>query len=502
MNQQQVVSPPQLISQDQIARRFMTKLAWLMAGGMFIDGFVLGYLGALMPSITADLHLSTTWQGLIGAASLIGIFFGAPIGGYFSDRFGRKPLFMIDLFIFFICSIGQFFASDPYTLFIARLLMGVAIGIEYAVGWPMLAEFAPARLRGKLLILTETSWFVGYLVSYTLSFIMIENHIASWNVILGISAIPSLIVLLMRSGIPESPRWLMSKGRKEEASRIAHKYFTEEDKNDILNQKHANVGQKTSFFDLFKSKNIKGTTLVSIYFIGTSAPYFAIGVFIPMILEKLGLQDGIKGGLFLNTFAVFGTLAAVLLIERVSRRKMAILPILVCTIALVVVALAANHPTWILIGFLVFAFANAITAGMISVIPGEVLRPEISCSGTGFAAAMSRIGAAIGVFLMPMFVAAHGAALAVWIAAGVCLIATVITYLFMPETKGDIGLMHPLQQFHESLLQLLTSMQCASQDAHLLKLRYSHIDVLQPLQHLHLQYLHEPLSQKLCQLLD
>ncbi|MDQ9820143.1 MFS transporter, partial [Acinetobacter bereziniae] len=83
-------------------------------------------------------------------------------------------------------SIGQFFASDPYTLFIARLLMGVAIGIEYAVGWPMLAEFAPARLRGKLLILTETSWFVGYLVSYTLSFIMIENHIASWNVILGI----------------------------------------------------------------------------------------------------------------------------------------------------------------------------------------------------------------------------------------------------------------------------------------------------------------------------
>lgn len=97
MNQQQVVSPPQLISQDQIARRFMTKLAWLMAGGMFIDGFVLGYLGALMPSITADLHLSTTWQGLIGAASLIGIFFGAPIGGYFSDRFGRKPLFMIDL---------------------------------------------------------------------------------------------------------------------------------------------------------------------------------------------------------------------------------------------------------------------------------------------------------------------------------------------------------------------------------------------------------------------
>ncbi|WDZ52142.1 MFS transporter [Acinetobacter vivianii] len=436
MNQDQIISQNRLVTQDQKARRFMVKLAWLMAGGMFIDGFVLGYLGSLMPSITADLQLSMTWQGLIGAASLIGIFFGAPVGGYFSDRFGRKPMFMLDLFIFLICSIGQFFASDPYTLFIARFFMGVAIGIEYAVGWPMLAEFAPARIRGKLLILTETAWFVGYLISYAIGYIMIDQKIASWNVILGISAIPSLIILLMRRGVPESPRWLMSKGRKEEATKIAQEYFNEEDKQDILNQKHENIGQATNFFDLFKSKNIKSTILVSIYFIGTSAPYYAIGVFIPLILEKLGLQDGIKGGLFLNTFAVFGTLLAVVLIERVSRRKMAILPILICTVALAVVALAADHPTWILIGFLVFAFANAVTASMISVIPGEVLRPEISCSGTGFAAAMSRIGAAIGVFLMPMFIASHGAALAVWIAAGVCLVATIITFLFMPETKG------------------------------------------------------------------
>ena len=432
------ISIPQshIITQEQKAHRFMVKLAWLMAGGMFIDGFVLGYLSSLMPVITADLHLNTTWQGLIGAASLIGIFFGAPIGGYFSDRFGRKPLFMIDLFIFLICSIWQFFISDPYTLFIARLLMGVAIGIEYAVGWPMLSEFAPARIRGKLLVATEISWFIGYLASYILGFVMIEHQLASWNVILGISAIPSLIVLLLRRGIPESPRWLMSKGRKQKAAQIAEQYFNEEDKNDILNQKHENVGKNTSFFDLFKSKNVRGTILVTTYFIGTSAPYYAIGVFIPMILEKLGMQDGIKGGLFLNIFAVFGAITTVLLIERISRRKMTIIPVVMCTLALAAVALAGNHSTLILIGFLVFAFSNAITASMISVIPGEVLRPEISCSGTGFGAAMSRIGAAIGVFLMPMFVANYGAAPAVWGAVVVSLVATIIAYLFMPETKG------------------------------------------------------------------
>ncbi len=422
--------------QGQKARRFIIKFAWLMAGGMFIDGFVLGYIGALMPSITADLQLSTTWQGLIGAASLIGIFFGSPIGGYLADRFGRKPMFTFDLFIFLVCSIGQFFTSDPYTLFIIRLFMGIAIGIEYAVGWPMLAEFAPARIRGKLLALTETSWFVGYLASYTISFIMIEQHIGNWNIILGLSAIPSLIVLVLRLGMPESPRWLMSKGRKAEATKIAQEYLSEEDQQDVLNQRHENIGKTSGFSDLFKAKNIKGTILLSMYFFGMAVPYYALGTFIPMVLEKLGMHNGIAGGLFLNTFAVFGTIAAVILIERISRRNVALMPFVLSTIALVVVALSEDSPTLIIIGFLVYAFVSAAAAAVLSVIPGEVLRPEVSGLGTGFATAFSRVGAAIGVFWMPQLIAEHGAITAVWLAAGICLITTVVTYLFMPETKG------------------------------------------------------------------
>lgn len=426
----------QMTIQGHKARRFIIKFAWLMAGGMFIDGFVLGYIGALMPSITADLQLSTTWQGLIGAASLIGIFFGSPIGGYLADRFGRKPLFTIDLFIFLICSVLQVFASDPYTLFIARLFMGVAIGIEYAVGWPMLAEFSPARIRGKLLALTETSWFVGYLASYTISYIMVEQKIGSWNIILGLSAIPSLIVLILRLGMPESPRWLMSKGRTTEATQIAKEYLSEEDQEDVLNQRHDNVGQNTNFLDLFKGKNLKGTILLTTYYFGMAVPYYALGTFIPMILEKLGMQDGILGGLFLNTFAVFGTIAAVILIERISRRNVAIMPFVLSTVALVVIALSDDSSTLIIVGFLVYAFVSAGAACVLSVIPSEVLRPEVSGMGTGFATAFSRIGAAIGVFLMPQLILEHGASLAVWLAAGICLITTIVTYLFMPETKG------------------------------------------------------------------
>ncbi|MFI7825973.1 MFS transporter, partial [Acinetobacter baumannii] len=160
------------------------------------------------------------------------------------------------------------------------------------------------------------------------------------------------------------------------------------------------------------------------------------GTFIPMILEKLGMHDGILGGLFLNTFAVLGTIAAVILIERISRRNVAIMPFVLSTIALLVIALSDDSSNLIIIGFLVYAFVSAGAACVLSVIPSEVLRPDASAMGTGFATAFSRIGAAIGVFLMPQLILEHGASLAVWLATGICLITTVVTYLFMPETKG------------------------------------------------------------------
>lgn len=425
-----------LLSQDEKAHKFITKLAWLMVGGMFLDGFVLGYIGSLMPTITIDLQLTSVQQGVIGAATLIGIFFGSPIGGYLADRFGRKPMFLVDLLIFLVCSIGQLFVTDAYTLFFARLFMGIAIGIEYAVAWPMLAEFASPRLRGKLLALTETGWYVGYSVSYALGYFMIENQVAHWNVILALSAIPSLVLLILRRGTPESPRWLMTKGRKQEAMDIANKYLAIEEQQDILRQKYDLNHKNPGFLDLFNKKNIKGVLLYSLYFLGTAGPYFSISVFVPLVLQKLGLENGISGGLALNIVAIFGTVAAAYLVGHFTRRTMAIMPFVISTVALAIVALSANSPTLILVGFLTYVFFNAVNAGVLCILPSELIRPEISALGTGFATAVSRIGAAFGVFLMPILIEKYSVELVVWIAVAICFITALTLRVYMPETKG------------------------------------------------------------------
>lgn len=413
---------------------FIKKLTWLMAGGMFVDGFVLGYIGMVMPAITKDLGLSLTWQGLIGAAALFGCLFGAPLGGWFSDRIGRKTMFTFDLMLFLICSVAQFFVSDPYTLFIVRFLMGAAIGIEYAVGWPLLAEFSPARMRGKLLCYTEIAWYFGYLISYAMGYFLTTLWNTHWNIILGLSAIPTLIVFIMRLGTPESPRWLMSKGRVAEAQAIAEKYMGKEEQDDVLNQKHDDKSH-ASFLELFKGKNLKGTIFFSTMFVCSATPYFAIGFFVPTVLEKLGIKDGFAGGLFLNMLAVAGTVVCALLIEKVSRRKMSIVPFAMTTIALLVIALVSN-PTIIMLSFLVFSLVNAMTGTILAVYPGEVFTQNVSSLGTGFGAAMSRIAACIGTFLVPTIIAGHGVTIVIWATVVFSLFATIIAYLLCPETKG------------------------------------------------------------------
>ena len=415
-------------------RQFITKLTVLISGGMFIDGFILGGIGILMPAITADLNLSLAWQGLIGASALVGIFIGGPLGGYLADKIGRKPMFTIDLAVFLIGSVAQFFVTDPLQLFLVRLLMGIAIGADYAVGWPMLAEFAPARLRGRLLSVQEIGWYAGYLVAYSLGWMLTISETANWNVILSLSAVPTLIVLLMRIGTPESPRWLMSQGKVEEAEAVALKYMPEEERTD-LRKPSASPG--LSFRHLFERDYLKKTIFVSTFWICNVTPYFAIATFAPAVLQRLGLSDGMVGGLAFNALALLGTVVATLLIERVGRRMLAIPPFFISAVALVTVALFSQQsPLLVVICVVSFAFFNSISTTLCSVYPSEVFPTEIRGVAVGFATATSRIGAAAGTFLLPGLMETVGISGTMLIAAGISLVGGVVSYLLAPETTG------------------------------------------------------------------
>jgi putative MFS transporter len=143
---------------DAFKKKFMARLIVVLSGGMFLDGYILGIIGPVSAVYTKDLGINSLWEGLITAGALFGILFGSPLGGYLSDRLGRKPLFMLDITLFTVVATMQFFITGPLMFLIVRFLMGVAIGMEYSVGWPMMAEFSPAAIRGRLMGLTIFMW--------------------------------------------------------------------------------------------------------------------------------------------------------------------------------------------------------------------------------------------------------------------------------------------------------------------------------------------------------
>ena len=415
-------------------RRFMWRMIGVLTGGMLLDGYILGIIGPVTSSMQAEMGLSTFDLGLVASMALFGILIGSPLGGWAGDKFGRKPLFMIDMALFLVASAMQFFISSLEMLVFVRLLMGIAIGAEYSVGWPMMSEFAPARLRGRLMGVTILAWYAGFMVGYATGYYLNLPEPLPWRIIIGTSTLIAAVLLVARIGLPESPRWLWSKGRKDEARAIAAKYL--ESAEDMADMEKTEI-REGKFSELFSPQYIRQTIFVSWFWFCNVLPYFAIATFADSVLAKYGLAGGLAGGVGLSMVAVLGVAVTVALIDKAGRRLFTVPPQWITMVVFLVIGLWSDAPSAIvLILFLVFSFLNAMNGTLTSIYPGEVFPTEVRGVGTGFAAAISRVGAGLGTFLLPMGVEAFGVSAVMLVAAVVVFSGALVSQLWAPETKG------------------------------------------------------------------
>jgi putative MFS transporter len=414
-------------------RRFLVRMVTVLVGGMFLDGYVLGILGPVTGRMTEDLQLTSVWQGLIAAAALIGILVGSPLGGWAADKWGRKSIFMFDVGLFAVASAMQFFIDSPVWLIVVRLLMGIAIGAEYAVGWPLMGEFAPTHLRGRLLGAMQIAWYGGFMIAFLIGHLLSEFTDVSWHFILGTSTFIAVALFLGRIGLPESPRWLWSVGRKDEARALAYKYMPDDALDDV---QHEDI-RKGGFGMLFSKEYWRATLFISGFWFCAVTPYFAIATFADSVLKQYGLAGGLAGGVGLSALALAGVIITFLLIDKAGRRVLTVPPQWLCAVVLAVIGVWSSAPPQIvLILFLVFSFFNAMYNALTGVYPCEVLPTEIRGLGTGFAAAVSRIGAGIGIFLLPISMETIGTGPTMLIAAAVALAGAALSQWLAPETKG------------------------------------------------------------------
>lgn len=405
--------------------------------GMFCDGFTLKIAGVYLVYAQQPLNLSSFWMGLIGAGSMFGIFLGSIIAGALSDRIGRKTPYCICMLLAIILALWQYWLTDPVLLVFARFLLGMIIGADYAVAITLLSEWAPEQNRAKITGCLLVVWMFGYCGASGFEF-FIPSLIAmfgpnAWRLILCTSAVPAFICLMIRIGSPESPLWLQAKNRSKAALAIIQQRlgtgWT------LPQSEEAATIASGSWGGLFAPRQWRKTTVSCVFYFAQVLPFYAISIFLPLVLAQIHIENPHVSGALYNIFTLAGVFCGYWLYTTVTRRVFLISTFyLACALLSVIIVWQAMPP--MLAIAMVTAFALVMAAALVPEFsyPAELFPTELRATGVGLTVAVGNIGAGIGTFLLPVISSKFGIYAALCACAAVLLLGGIICQIWTPAT--------------------------------------------------------------------
>lgn len=191
--------------------------------GWALDAMDVGLISYIIVALTAEWGISGATAGWITSVGFLGMAIGASLGGLLADRFGRRQVFAITLLVYGVATGASALVGGVAALLVLRFAVGLGLGAELPVASTYVSEFAPARIRGRLVVILEAFWAVGWTASALIGYFVVplEN---GWRWAFALGAIPAVYAMIVRWGLPESPRFLESRGRLAEADRIVRDF--------------------------------------------------------------------------------------------------------------------------------------------------------------------------------------------------------------------------------------------------------------------------------------
>jgi sugar porter (SP) family MFS transporter len=292
-----------------------------------IVGVVYGYdtgsiAGALL-FVPGQWGLSTTATEWITTFTGIGLILGALLANRISDRFGRKVAMVLIALGFTIFAILQAVAQDIVWLDVTRFFLGVSIGISTVAAPVFIAESAPVAIRGALIVGYQVATVAGIMVAYFADYALAGTE--SWRLMLGLSAIASGLVLVVLLRLPDTPRWYVMRGRREEAIRTLRLVDPETDPEDAMREIENDLGSERggSLRQMLRLPYARPTVFVLVLgFLVQITGINAITYYSPFIFQDIGWSghEVLLIQAFIEVFSVVATVAAVLLVDRIGRR--------------------------------------------------------------------------------------------------------------------------------------------------------------------------------------
>jgi MFS transporter, SP family, galactose:H+ symporter len=426
--------------------RGSSRLGLLVAASAATVGVIYGYdqsniAGALL-FMTDEFGLTTHQQELVTTAVVIGQILGALGGGALANRVGRKPAAIAVAATFGLFSLFSALAVSVPMLLASRVLLGLTIGVSIVVAPVFVAESSPARIRGALLVLYQVATVVGIIAGYLVAWALAGT--GSWRWMLGLAAVPALLVTLMLVRLPDTARWYALRGRHDEARAVLARLDPDVDVDAALAEMTATPGRRGAWREMLRKPYLRATLfVVGLGFFIQITGINAIVYYSPRIFEAMGFT-GTSALLGLPALVqVFGLVAVVgslLTVDRFGRRPVLLggIAIMVLANVLLIVVFATGGGT--LFGFIgLVLFTVGFTFGfgsLVWVYAGEAFPARLRSLGASTMLTADLVANAVVAALFLTLLNGLGGVGTFVVFGVLALLAMIFVHRFAPETKG------------------------------------------------------------------
>lgn len=444
-------------------------IAMIAATGGLLFGFDTGVISGAIPFFQKDFGIDNNMIELITLAGLLGAILGALFCGRLTDRLGRKKVILASAVIFAVGAIWSGVAVDAWNLVLARLFLGIAIGVSSFAVPLYIAEISPAKVRGMLVSMFQLMVTIGVLVSYLSDlYFADEGDMSCWRPMFYVGVIPACILLVGMIFMPETPRWLMSKGRHSESIRILKRIEGEEQAKDSFQQMQEEI--KRSETEKSGWKELLQPWLRTPLIICIGIMFFQQFVGINTVIyysPKIFLMAGFDGtvaaiwaSVGVGAVNVIFTVVSVYFVDRLGRRKLyfiglsgIVVSLLFLGLCFVFVNQLGDSVKWVAI-LLIFCYVAffAISIGPLGwLIISEIFPLKLRGLGASLGSLSVWLFNSIVSFTFFKIVKAltipgkeiimdgenlGNPAGAFWFYGGVAFLALIWGYFYVPETKG------------------------------------------------------------------
>jgi len=387
--------------------------------GWALDAMDVGLISFVIAALAAQWSLEPSQTAWIASIGFVGMAIGASVGGLLADRFGRRQVFAITLLVYGVATGASALVGGLAALLVLRFLVGLGLGAELPVASTYVSEFAPARIRGRLIVILEAFWAVGWTAAALIGFLVIPGSDDGWRWAFALGAIPAAYALIVRWGLPESPRWLARRGRHADAEAIVRSFenaarVAAPPAGDSQADEAPPAAQSTRerLAALWAPEFRVRTACLWLVWFCVNFSYYGAFIWIPSILVSQGydLVRSFGFTLIITLAQLPGYAVAAWLIE-VWGRRLTLSVFLAGSAVAAILFGTATGETMVIATGMALSFFNLGAWGALYAVTPEMYPTSLRATGSGWAAGVGRIASIVAPLTVPVLLAAGGAPL-------------------------------------------------------------------------------------------